>query len=632
MKYDFDILVVGGGHAGTEAVMAAHRMGMKTGLVTMDKSKLALMSCNPAIGGVGKGHLVREVDALGGIIGKAADYSGIQFRRLNLSKGPAVRSTRIQCDRRLHCKYVSDFVVSLKNVEVIEDEAVSLLIEHQAITGLKLKSGKKLFSRRVILCTGTFLGGLIHIGDKTYQAGRRNEPASIGMTESLNKAGFETARLKTGTPPRIDGKSINYDNIDEQPGMNPPPYFSHWYDNKPDLKNDHLCWLTYTTKETADIINQNISRAPLFSGQIQGTGPRYCPSIEDKVVRFADKPRHQIFIEPEGMGTDEIYLNGFSTSLPKDVQNQAVRTIIGLEQAVITQPGYAIEYDFVPPHQIKSSLETKLINGLYHAGQINGTSGYEEAAAQGLIAGINASLSINGEKPFIPGRDEAYIGVMLDDLVTRNISEPYRMFTSRAEYRLALREDNALDRLSRYGKKFSIYTKSELRLIDDYGERLTEMVAYLKKQKFTSAVLKEKFGLKTKRGSLTMADLLCRPDFEPEKLFELNSGNGLKENPDIFEKAAILIKYRGYLEKQDREIERKHKNESIRIPDSLDFTDLSGMKTEAIEKLKRFRPLTLGQAGRIEGVTPSDIAVLTIHIKQHNSNNVSRETSEPSND
>ncbi|MEE9441993.1 MAG: tRNA uridine-5-carboxymethylaminomethyl(34) synthesis enzyme MnmG [candidate division Zixibacteria bacterium] len=632
MKYDFDILVVGGGHAGTEAVMIAHRMGMKTGLVTMDKSKLALMSCNPAIGGVGKGHLVREVDALGGIIGKAADYSGIQFRRLNLSKGPAVRSTRIQCDRRVHCKYISDYVASLKGVKVIEDEAIGLLIEKHKAIGLKLKRGGNVYSKRVVLCTGTFLGGLIHIGKKTIQAGRRNEPASIGMTESLNKAGFETARLKTGTPPRINGKSINYDVIDKQPGMNPPPYFSHWYHKNPDLKNDYLCWLTYTTKETADIIHQNIGRAPLFSGQIKGTGPRYCPSIEDKVVRFADKPRHQIFIEPEGVGTDEIYLNGFSTSLPEDIQYKAVKTIIGLERAEITQPGYAIEYDFVPPYQIKPSLETKLIKGLFHAGQINGTSGYEEAAAQGLVAGLNASLSIPGEEPFVPGRDEAYIGVMLDDLVTRNISEPYRMFTSRAEYRLALREDNALDRLAKHGKKFSIYTEDELMLIGDYSKRLTEMVTYLKEQKFSSIVLKEKFGLKTRRGSLTMADLLCRPDFEPERLFELSSGNGLKEYPDIFEKAAILIKYRGYLEKQDREIERKRKNESIKIPDSLDFTRLSGLKTEAIEKLTRFQPQTLGQAGRIEGVTPSDIAVLTIHIKQHNLNIVSRETPGPNHD
>ncbi|MFH1700786.1 MAG: tRNA uridine-5-carboxymethylaminomethyl(34) synthesis enzyme MnmG [Candidatus Zixiibacteriota bacterium] len=628
MKYDFDILVVGGGHAGTEAVMAAHRMGMKTGLVTMDKTRLALMSCNPAIGGVGKGHLVREVDALGGIIGKAADYSGIQFRRLNLSKGPAVRSTRVQCDRRVHCKYVSDYVASLENVEVIEGEAISLLIEQKAIVGLKLKSGEELFSKRVILCTGTFLGGLIHIGEKTFQAGRRDEPAAIGMTESLNMAGFETGRLKTGTPPRINGKSINYDVIEKQPGMNPPPYFSHWHRKEQNLNNESLCWLTYTTKGTAEVIHKNIDRAPLFSGQIKGTGPRYCPSIEDKVVRFADKPRHQIFIEPEGDGTDEIYLNGFSTSLPEDVQYQAVRTIIGLEQAEITKPGYAIEYDFVPPYQITSSLETKLIKGLFHAGQINGTSGYEEAAAQGLVAGLNASLSILGQLPFIPGRDEAYIGVMLDDLVTRNISEPYRMFTSRAEYRLALREDNALDRLAKYGKKYKIYAKGELTMIDNYSKRLTEMVTYLKKQRFSADSLKENFGLRTQRGSLTMADLLCRSDFEPERLFEIKSGNGLKDHPDIFEKAAILIKYRGYLEKQDREIERKRKNESIKIPESLNITHLSGLKTEAIEKLKRFRPQTLGQAGRIEGVTPSDIAVLTIHIKHYRLDNVSRETSE----
>ncbi|MCK5125292.1 MAG: tRNA uridine-5-carboxymethylaminomethyl(34) synthesis enzyme MnmG [candidate division Zixibacteria bacterium] len=612
---DFDILVVGGGHAGTEAVRMASRMKMKTGLVTMDKDKLALMSCNPAIGGVGKGHLVREVDALGGIIGQAADFSGIQFRRLNLSKGPAVRSTRVQCDRRSHCRYVSDFIASLPYVEVIEDEAVGLLIENRKVCGLKLKNKNNITAKAVILCTGTFLGGLIHIGSKKIQAGRRDEPAAIGMTESLEKAGFETARLKTGTPPRIDGNSIDYSKTEEQPGHEPAPVFSHFKNEYLKIDNSALCYLTYTTPETASIIHSNLDRAPLFSGQIEGTGPRYCPSIEDKVTRFSDKPRHQIFIEPEGTGTDEIYLNGFATSLPEDVQLLAAQTIIGMEECRITQPGYAIEYDFVPPNQLQQSLEAKHVQGLFMAGQINGTSGYEEAAAQGLISGLNASLYILKEKPCVPGRHEAYIGVMLDDIVMRNISEPYRMFTSRAEYRLALREDNALDRLSGYGKQYGIYSEDELTVINKYESEIADMLKYLEATRIKSSLLKQQFDLQTKRGSLSMADMICRPDFNPNLLYELPD-NGLAVNLDVFEKAAILIKYRGYLAKQDREIDRNRKNESISIPDSIDYSSFSGLKTEAIEKLIRFHPTTLGQASRIEGVTPSDIAVLTIHLKR----------------
>ncbi len=623
---DFDILIVGGGHAGTEAARIASRMNMTVGLVTMDRSKLALMSCNPAVGGVGKGHLVREVDALGGIIGAAADYAGIQFRRLNMSKGPAVRSTRVQCDRRLYTEYVSCFTASLAGVEIIEGEAVKLIIENRKVKGLEIRPASsdastsdcriiRCDAKAVILATGTFLDGLIHIGETTIQSGRRGEPAAIGMTESLNAAGFETGRLKTGTPPRIDGTTIDYTKTEAQPGHDPAPTFSHFSSDVISLNNDSLCYLTYTTAETARIIRDNIDRAPLFSGQIQGTGPRYCPSIEDKIVRFAEKPRHQIFIEPEGNGTDEIYLNGFATSLPEDVQQIAVQSIIGLENAAITKTGYAIEYDYVPPYQIWASLESKPVSGLFMAGQINGTSGYEEAAAQGLIAGLNAALQINGEEPFIPGRHESYIGVLLDDLVTRNISEPYRMFTSRAEYRLALREDNALDRLASYGKKYGIYNDSELALIDAQESALKEMISHLRSTRINSAVVKEKYGLTTKRGSLSLADLICRPDFEVENIHDL-SDNGFLENRDIFEKAAILIKYQGYLAKQDREINRNQKNDAVGIPEKFNYDGLKGMKTEALEKLARFRPRTLGQASRIEGVTPSDIAVLTIYLKR----------------
>lgn len=612
--YDFDIVIVGGGHAGTEAAVVINRLGMKAALVTMDKNKLALMSCNPAVGGVGKGHLVREVDSLGGLIGKAADFAGIQFRRLNLSKGPAVRSTRVQCDRREYTKFVSNHIALLPNITIIEDEATGLITDGQVISGVILRHNSQVFAKAVILATGTFLGGLMHTGTTKTEGGRRGDPAAIGMTESLQKAGFETKRLKTGTPPRIDGKSIDYDKIEKQPGHDPAPYFSHFHNGKPSVQNNALCWLTYTTPETAQIIRANIDRAPLFSGQIKGTGPRYCPSVEDKIVRFPEKQRHQQFIEPEGNGTDEIYLNGFATSLPEDVQETAVKTIIGLKNAIITKSGYAIEYDYVPPYQIYPSLETKKVKGLFHAGQINGTSGYEEAAAQGLIAGLNACLYISKEEPFIPRRHEAYIGVLLDDIVTRNISEPYRMFTSRAEYRLALREDNALDRLEKYGQKYDLYEDSEKKIILKRQSDIKKTIGYLKKTRFNSVVLKEKYALHTKKGSLTLADMVCHPEINIEDIIEL-SGNGLKNHPEIVEQAAILIKYKGYLDKQDREIEKRHRNEETSIPDGFDFKSMKGLKTEALEKLDRFQPQTLGQAGRIEGVTPSDIAVLTLYIK-----------------
>ncbi|MEW5924795.1 MAG: tRNA uridine-5-carboxymethylaminomethyl(34) synthesis enzyme MnmG, partial [Candidatus Zixiibacteriota bacterium] len=456
---DFDIIVVGGGHAGVEAVLAASRMGRTVALVTMDRRKLALMSCNPAVGGLGKSHIVKEIDALGGLMGKAIDATGIQFRKLNLSRGPAVWSTRAQADRVAYTKYVSDFVAAAPGVEVIEATAEAVLTGDNKAIGIKTEDGRKIFSRAVILCTGTFLSGLIHIGEKKIEAGRHGDKAAYKLSDSLRNLGFEVGRLKTGTPPRLDGKTIDYERCELQPGLEPIPFFS--YATRPYQINQVPCYLTYTTDRTKEIIMRNLLRSPMFSGQIKSRGPRYCPSIEDKIHRFNDKPRHQIFLEPEGNGTDEIYPNGFSTSLPEDVQYEAIRTVIGLEKAEITKPGYAIEYDYCPAYQIRATLETRHVEGLYFAGQINGTSGYEEAGGQGLMAAVNACLKIAGEPPFVLSRAESYIGVMIDDLITLSTTEPYRMFTSRAEYRLRLREDNARDRLFGYAGKLGLISQED---------------------------------------------------------------------------------------------------------------------------------------------------------------------------
>ncbi len=613
---DFDIIVIGGGHAGVEAALAASRMDCSVGLMTMDASKLALMSCNPAIGGVGKSHIVKEIDALGGIMGKAADYSGIQFRRLNLSRGPAVWSTRVQCDRRDYNQFVCDIVNGTPQITVIEALAGKFLVENNKINGIADESGKEYSCHSVIVCSGTFLGGLIHIGKEQTPAGRLNEKAAYRLSESLDSLGFELGRLKTGTPPRLAGTTIDFSKCQPQPGDTPIPFFSP--ETQATERQQVSCFLTYTTEETKRLVIENLTTSAMFSGDIDSTGPRYCPSIEDKFYRFAHKESHQIFLEPEGNGTDDIYPNGFSTSLPEDIQLRAMRTVTGLERVEFRSPGYAVEYDYCPAYQIRQTFETRRVENLYFAGQINGTSGYEEAAGQGLMAAVNAVLKQRGEKPFAPSRSESYIGVMTDDLVTRSTTEPYRMFTSRAEHRLALREDNAHDRLIGYAEKYSLISG---RKITDHRELEVETLGEITRLEKTRVNVTEFTELKERlprKENVSLADLLRMPGMGLAEIesFDL-SRNGVSRRAR--ERAAVRIRYAGYIAKQDREIERFKKLESQPIPEGFEYETLNGLKNEAREKFSRFRPTSLGQAGRIEGITSGDIAVLAVGIKRHNS-------------
>ncbi len=615
-QFDFDIIVVGGGHAGVEAALAASRMNRTVGLITMDKNKLALMSCNPAIGGLGKSHIVKEIDALGGLMGKAIDATGIQFRRLNLSHGPAVWSTRVQADRIAYTNYVSRYVENDKNVTIIEAIAGRVIVKNGQAAGIETEDGKIFYSQAIILCTGTFLGGLIHIGEEKIASGRRGEKAAYKLTESLRSLGFEVGRLKTGTPPRLDGKTIDFDCCTIQNGHEPIPFFS--YTTKPYDVYQRPCHLTYTTDRTRAIIQKNLRRSPMFSGQIRSIGPRYCPSIEDKIFRFADKPRHQIFLEPEGNGTDEIYPNGFSTALPLEVQEKAIKTVLGLENVKIAKPGYAIEYDYCPAYQITASLETKKVGGLFFAGQINGTSGYEEAGGQGLLAGINAALKIENESPLILDRAEAYIGVMIDDLITRSTTEPYRMFTSRAEYRLQLREDNARDRLFRYASQYGLISKSDFEHFEIVRQTADQKIEKLKKIIVRIDKLDGFSDRFVRKDSISLANLLKMPgitynDILALGLFEIST----PLSPELIERISVRIKYEGYIRKQQREVLKFRRLENDLIPNDISFGDLSGLRNEAREKFARFRPVSLGQAGRIEGITSGDIAALSIHIRKH---------------
>jgi len=619
-KETYDVIVVGAGHAGSEAAAAAANMGSSTLLITMNLQNIAQMSCNPAMGGIAKGQILREIDALGGYSGLVSDTSAIQFKMLNKSKGPAMWSPRVQSDRMMFSQHWRDRLEQTENLDFYQEMVSGLIVKDGKLIGVKTSLGLEIKAKTVILTNGTFLNGLIHIGDKNFGGGRAGERASFGITKELEDLGFEAGRMKTGTPPRVDGRSLDFSKMIEQPGDEKPWKFSYLNETQP-LQKQRSCWMSYTSNEVHELLKEGFDRSPMFNGAIKSTGPRYCPSIEDKIHRFADKDRHQMFVEPEGWNTVEYYVNGFSTSLPEDIQYKALKRCAGFENVKFFRPGYAIEYDYFPPTQLRHTLETKLVDGLYFAGQINGTTGYEEAASQGLMAGINAALKVQEKDEFTLSRSEAYIGVLIDDLITKGTEEPYRMFTSRAEYRTLLRQDNADFRLTAKSHDLGLATSERMRLMEDKQQKSDAFVKFFENQSVTTSeinpILEDKKSSPVdQQGKLFK--IFARPNITMEDMRQLDSVEQYIQehelNNEVLEQVEVQVKYAGYIEKEKNNADKLNRLENVKIPENFDYSLLKSMSYEAREKLSKIKPRTVSQASRVSGVNPSDVSVLLVHM------------------